>query len=506
MTMFSLFLKTNFLRMIGKRFGAVISAPAVMPLQAQSINGNTARPSARAFISTGLAMMLLPAAACAAGISEVAETNVVHMTVHQGRLLQLDALPDSVLVADPEIASFELPSPGNLFIYAKNVGTTTLYAMDENGNVINAIRIVSEHDLKALSERLKREFPNADIQLEAGIPSGVIVRGSVDTPQDAKRVIDSVQAYIVASTSSAAGGGGGGGSGEGLPGSSESSGKVINQLKIKTPSQINIRVRVVEVSRNLTHELGFNWEASLNRGSANFGLGTGTLSGFFDSSTGAFTGADGSSFFGANVGGSEGSLSGLLSAMNKQGMASVLAEPNLTAMSGETAAFAAGGEVPIVLVTNNTVSIDYKSYGVILRMTPTLLSANRISLHIAPEVSELTSVGSVTLEGGSTIPALTVRRADTTVELASGQSFALAGMLRSSNSQTVTGVPGLSSIPVLGRVFENESASHEETELVIIATAYVVEPVNAGDLQTPGQGVKTLDSVMPSYGAVGYLY
>ncbi|MFC3394422.1 type II and III secretion system protein family protein [Brenneria rubrifaciens] len=446
--------------------------------------------------------MLMPATVFAAGISEVAETNVVHMTVHQGRLLQLDALPDSVLVADPEIASFELPSPGNLFIYAKNVGTTTLYAMDENGNVINAIRIVSEHDLKALSERLKREFPNADIQLEAGIPSGVIVRGSVDTPQDAKRVIDSVQAYIAASSSSAAGGGGG----QGLPGSSETSGKVINQLKIKTPSQINIRVRVVEVSRNLTHELGFNWEASLNRGSANFGLGTGTVSGFYDSSTGAFTGVEGSSFFGANVGGSEGSLSGLLSAMNKQGMASVLAEPNLTAMSGETAAFAAGGEVPVVIITNNNVNIDYKSYGVILRMTPTLLSANRISLHIAPEVSELTSVGAVELEGGSTIPALTVRRADTTVELASGQSFALAGMLRSSNSQTVTGVPGLSRIPVIGRAFENESASHEETELVIIATAYVVEPVNAGDLQVPGQGVKTLDSVMPSYGAVGYLY
>lgn len=504
MTMFSLFLKTNFLRMQDKRSGAVIAAQPVPP----SVNGRIAR----LFISTVLAMASLPVTTFAAGISEVAETNVVHMTVHQGRLLQLEALPDSVLVADPNIASFELPSPGNLFIYAKSVGTTTLYAMDENGNVINAIRIVSEHDLKALAERMKREFPGADIQLEAGIPSGVIVRGSVDTPQDAKRVIDSVQAYIVASSSSsssaggAGGGGGSGGGGQGLPGSSETSGKVINQLKIKTPSQINIRVRVVEVSRNLTHELGFNWEASLNRGSANFGLGTGTLSGFFDSSTGAFTGADGSSFFGANVGGGEGSLSGLLSAMNKQGMASVLAEPNLTAMSGETAAFAAGGEVPVVIITNNNVNIDYKAYGVILRMTPTLLSANRISLHIAPEVSELTSVGSVTLDGGSTIPALTVRRADTTVELASGQSFALAGMLRSSNSQTVTGVPGLSSIPVIGRAFENESSSHEETELVIIATAYVVEPVNAGDLQMPGQGVKTLDSVMPSYGAVGYLY
>ncbi|WP_407654860.1 type II and III secretion system protein family protein [Brenneria populi] len=471
------------------------------------VNGKIARLSGRVFIVTALAATLAPATAPAAGIAEVAETNVVHMTVHQGRMLRLDGLPDSVLVADPAIASFELPSPGNLFIYAKSVGTTTLYAMDENGDVINAIRIVSEHDLKALGERLKREFPSADIQLEAGIPSGVIVRGSVDTPQDAKRVIDSVQAYIVASSSSAGGGGGGGGGGgQELPGSSETSGKVINQLKIKTPSQINIRVRVVEVSRNLTHELGFNWEASLNRGSANFGLGTGTVSGFFDSSTGAFTGVEGSSFFGANVGGGEGSLSGLLSAMNKQGMASVLAEPNLTAMSGETAAFAAGGEVPVVIITNNNVNIDYKAYGVILRMTPTLLSANRISLHIAPEVSELTSVGSVTLEGGSTIPALTVRRADTTVELASGQSFALAGMLRSSNSQTVTGVPGLSSIPIIGRAFENESASHEETELVIIATAYVVEPVNAGDLQIPGQGVKTLDSVTPSYGAVGYLY
>lgn len=442
----------------------------------------------------------------AAGVSEVAETSVIHLTVHQGRMLQLDQLPDSVLVADPEIASFELPSPGNLFVYAKAVGSTTLYAMDENGTVINAIRIVSEHDLAALKERLRREFPAADIQLEAAIPSGVIVRGSVDTPQDAKRVIDSVQAYISTSTSSGGGQGGGGARSTGLAGASASSSNVVNQLKIKTPSQINIRVRVVEVSRKLTHELGFNWDASLNRGSGSIGLGTGTLTDFFDSTTNTFTGSEGSNFLGFNIGGGDGSLSGLLSAMNQQGMASVLAEPNLTAMSGETAAFAAGGEVPIVLITNNNISIDYKSYGVILRMTPTLLSANRISLHIAPEVSELTSVGSVQLEGGSTIPAMTVRRADTTVELASGQSFALAGMLRSSNSQTVTGVPGLSRIPLLGRAFENESSSHEETELVIIATAYVVEPVNAGQLQTPGQGVKVLDAVTPSYGAVGYLY
>ncbi|MGI8471018.1 type II and III secretion system protein family protein [Pectobacterium brasiliense] len=479
MTMFSLFLKPDF-RGTCKRLLAAGLFNAVLPVT--------------------LTTMMLPATTLAAGVSVAPVTDEVHLTVHQGRLLQLNELPDSVLVADPNIASFELPSPGNLFVYAKSVGTTTLYAMDENGNVINAIRLVSEHDLKALGERMKREFPGADIQLEASIPSGVIVRGSVDTPQDAKRVIDSIQAYI--SASAGGGGQGGGGGGERLPGSSESSGKVINQLKIKTPSQINIQVRVVEVSRKLTSELGFNWAASLSTGSGNMTAGSGSRLNLFNATTGRFANPTDSGFL--NFGRSR--LSGLLTAMNQQGMATVLAEPNLTAMSGETAAFAAGGEVPIVLITNNSVSIDYKSYGVILRMTPTLLSANRISLHIAPEVSELTDVGSVQLEGGSRIPALTVRRADTTVELASGQSFALAGMLRSAGSQTINGVPGLSSVPMFGRLFESEATSQEETELVIIATAYVVEPVNAGDLQTPGQGVKMLDSSMPRSASIGYLY
>ncbi|ACX86713.1 type II and III secretion system protein family protein [Pectobacterium parmentieri] len=475
MTMFSLFLKSD-ARGTCKRLLIASLFNAVLPV-----------------------MLMSPAATQAAGVSVAPVTDEVHLTVHQGRLLHLDALPDSVLVADPNIASFELPSPGNLFVYAKNVGTTTLYAMDENGKVINAIRLVSEHDLKALSERIKREFPGADIQLEASIPSGVIVRGSVDTPQDAKRVIDSIQTYINASSNGAQGGGGGG---DQLPGSSETSGKVVNQLKIKTPSQINIQVRVVEVSRKLTSELGFNWAASLSTGSGNMTAGSGSRLNLFNATTGRFANPTDSGFL--NFGRSR--LGGLLTAMNQQGMATVLAEPNLTAMSGETAAFAAGGEVPIVLITNNSVSIDYKSYGVILRMTPTLLSANRISLHIAPEVSELTDVGSVQLEGGSRIPALTVRRADTTVELASGQSFALAGMLRSAGSQTINGVPGLSGIPMFGRLFESESTNHEETELVIIATAYVVEPVNAGDLQTPGQGIRMLDSSMPRSASIGYLY
>lgn len=213
---------------------------------------------------------------------------------------------------------------------------------------------------------------------------------------------------------------------------------------------------------------------------------------------------------GAGIGGvftmGDHSLSGFINALSQEGFASLLAEPNLTAMSGEPAAFASGGEVPVIIVTGNSITIDYKSYGVILRMTPTVLSPNRISLHVAPEVSELTAEGSVTMEGGSTIPALTVRRAETTVELASGQSFALAGMLRSASSQQVSGVPGLRKLPFIGRLFEYQETEVEESELVILVTANVVDPVASSDLRIPGRGIAAIDAFTPKQASIGYLY
>ncbi len=198
-------------------------------------------------------------------------------------------------------------------------------------------------------------------------------------------------------------------------------------------------------------------------------------------------------------------LTGVINALNQEGLATLLAEPNLTAMSGETASFSAGGEVPVVLVTNNNVSITYKPYGVIMRMTPTLLSPNRISLHIAPEVSDLSQDGAVSLDGSS-IPAFKVRRADTTVELASGQSFALAGMLSVRQSQQVDGVPGINHLPV-GRLLENDTSEQEGVELVILATAYVVEPTKEADFQTPGKGLPSIDiGSLPARARAGFVY
>jgi len=239
-------------------------------------------------------------------------------------------------------------------------------------------------------------------------------------------------------------------------------------------------------------------------------FGTGDSSGLFDVARGTGDFGHLMPTSGAGIGGAFGLgknlLSGLITALSEEGFASLLAEPNLTAMSGESASFAGGGEVPVVLVTGNSISIDYKSYGVILRMTPTVLSPHRISLHIAPEVSELTTEGAVALEGGSIIPAITVRRAETTVEMASGQSFALAGMLRSNSSQQVTGVPGLRSIPLLGRLFEHEATEVVDSELVIIVTANVVNPVAYSNLRTPGKGIECVDAFLPKQASVGYLY
>lgn len=423
------------------------------------------------------------------GFQQVKVTRTVDLNVSEGKLLTLTENVAKILVANPAIASFQAPSLNSVFVFAKKPGSTTLYALDEDDKVILAVNLRAGYDLDRLGKYINAEVPGVNIKL-GPTQGGLIVKGSVKTPQQAKAVIGSLESYLGISPASQGGQSGGQGG---------ASLRIVNQMKVELSAQINISVRIVEVSRNLSRSLGFSWEALFDNGQSFFRNG----SSLFDASSGAFS--NGLGIDNAILGSSSSNIGGVLSALSSDGMASILAEPNLTAMSGETAGFAAGGEVPIVIRNNNSVSIEYKQYGVIMRMTPTLLSQNRISLHISPEVSDLSDVGSVILED-TVIPAFKVRRADTTVELASGQSFALGGMLRSTINQTVTGIPGLRSIPGLGRLFESEVNEKEETELVIIATAYVVAPTSPNDLQTPGQGIKSLDENLPAMASAGYLY
>ena len=479
--------------------------------------------------STSFAAPPLPSVSAAkeipAHLQLTTPSEEVTITVSEGRLIELKTRASKVLIADPRIASFQVPAPDRIFVFAQRAGTTTLYALDENDRPIAAIRVQARLDLPSLKAQLERQLPEvaSRIELEPTLDSRVIVRGVVRTALEARQVLDYLQAQIdgLALTAARA-------SGQTPPArpalrqGDEPAVSVINQLQVQESTQINIQVRVVEVSRSLSHQLGFNWSTVLNSGSGAYGIMTGNASSAFNRVDGvtssmfdAVTGRNfanlipGTSTAGLAAGGmvtrGRFTLGNLISALSTEGFATLLAEPNLTALSGESASFAVGGEVPIVIPNGFNVQLEYKSYGVILRMTPTLLSSNRISLHVAPEVSELSEEGAVNLQG-MTIPAFKVRRADTTVELASGQSFALAGMLRSTTAQSISGVPGLTKIPVLGRMFEQETSEKSETELVIMVTANVVNPVTAADLQVPGQGMSQIDEHMPPQAAIGYLY
>ena len=264
--------------------------------------------------------------------------------------------------------------------------------------------------------------------------------------------------------------------------------EVINNLSLLSSIQVNLRVRVAEISRQVTRELGFNWQSLANDG-ANWmiGLRTGNAGGVLN----AITGAIGSSATSGQIGrvaagfsSSRFDINAVIDALASDQLISILAEPNLTAQSGEVASFLAGGEFPVPVGANTvsgSITIEFKQFGVSLAFVPTVLGPDRLNLRVRPEVSELSDNGAISLplSGGVVrIPALSVRRAETTVELGSGQSFAIAGLLQHSTTMTNQSIIGLGDIPVLGALFRSDRFQRRETELVIIITPYLVRPVS----------------------------
>jgi len=278
---------------------------------------------------------------------------------------------------------------------------------------------------------------------------------------------------------------------------------VVNRLKVATPLQVMLKVRIAEVNRSALKQVGVNL---LNRSTGNtlFGIGRGNpgtinvATGPADPITGVkretVTGVTFNNLVGGTTLGLFGhifgmDLMGTLDLLQNDGFITTLAEPNLTALSGETASFLAGGEFPIpVSQSLGAVTIEYKQYGVGLAFTPIVLGDGRISMRVRPEVSELSDAGSVKLNG-FTVPALTTRRAETTVELGSGQSFMIAGLLQNRSSNSVEKAPFLGDLPILGALFRSTSYQRNETELVIIVTPYLVRPVS-GQLATPTHGYR----------------
>lgn len=416
--------------------------------------------------AAGLAAVLAVSALGGAWAQSVKPTETLALNVNAGELLRLPRPAAKIFIADPEIADFQAASNQSLLVFGRKPGQTTLYALSQTDGVILSRRINVAHDVGQLQDLIDQSLPRSAVKVQS-TAAGIMLTGRVQTTIEADQAARIATGFV------------------------DSPDKVINQIEITSPTQVNIRVRVVEMSREVTRRFGFNWEASFEVGKTVLGIATGRdilgagNSLFTTDST--IVGTGGGSLVGGVFDGNN-QIGGMIDALAQENLVTVLAEPNLTALSGETASFIAGGEFPIPVSQNeDRITIEFKQFGVVLDFTPTVLSPSRISMRVRPEVSELTEEGAIT-QGQVVIPAITLRRTETTIELASGQSFAVAGLLQDETRSNISKFPGLGDIPVLGALFQSESFRRNETELVIIATAYLVQPTSVGEFANPVAG------------------
>jgi len=374
--------------------------------------------------------------------------------------LRLSSPAKTVFVANPEIADVQVANSVDVLVYGKKPGFTTVYAIGDDGTTAS-YAVTIERQISEIAEALSRQFPNAHLAV-ASAPNGLIVSGTVGSPSDANNLKMAARQYL---------------------GEKDS---LVFDVKVDAPTQVNLQIRVAQVSRSVDKNLGFNWGAIFNNGQVAVGLLVGrnpaTAFGSFIPSP---TNLD-SIGAGYRSGGGSVNVSSIIDALQNEGLITILAEPNLTSLSGETANFLAGGEFPVPVSQGlQQVTIEWKRFGVSVDFTPTVLDGNRLSIKVKPEVSELTTQGAVTVNNIQ-IPGLAVRRADTTVELASGQSFAIAGLFQNNVTTNIQRVPWLGDVPVLGALFRSDSFQRNESELVIIVTPYLVKPVTRpSDLQLP---------------------
>ena len=431
----------------------------------------------RAHLGTALAALALGLGSVAVASPAVAQSRAARpsetLTLSQntGTLVRLSSPMSDVFVANDQIADVQVRSSTQLYVFGKTSGETTVYATGPNGRVVYAANVRVGTNAGSVGEMLRLAMPEASIQATP-MNNLVLLTGTVASPTDVEEAQRLVQAYV----------------GEGT--------QVVSRIRSATPLQVSLKVKIAEVSRSLVKQIGVNLLTRDGTSGFQFGIGQGNA-GTFGSPATEDSPAVPKSF---NIGttgttlGLAGKLLGLdiLSTLNlseADGLVTTLAEPTLTALSGETASFLAGGEFPIpVSQSLGSVTIEYKQYGVGLAFTPIVLADGRISMRVRPEVSELSNEGSITLNGFE-VPALTTRRAETTVELGSGQSFMIAGLLRNANTNNVEKAPFLGDLPILGALFRSTKYRRAETELVIVVTPYLVRPVS-NQLALPTDGYR----------------
>jgi pilus assembly protein CpaC len=421
----------------------------------------------------------------------------VVLSIGRGQLISVPGTMADVFVANEAVADVQIKSQRELYVFAKAGGETTIYASNAAGNVIWSANVRVGSNIDSVDQMLALAMPDAKVGVATMGTNTVLLTGTVGAPEDAAEAERLVQAFLGTETN------------------------VISRLKTAVPLQVNLKVTFAEVSRSLVREIGANLTSAdsgpvpgVADNGFKFGVGSGrsAVSQYTPGGPAGVNVTEGASgttviesvqngttlaglgrLFGLD-------LAGTLDLAENIGLVTTLSEPNLTALSGETATFLAGGEFPIPISQGlGNVSIEFRKYGVSLAYTPTVLANGRISMRVRPEVSELSNQGAVTLNG-FVVPALTIRRTETTIELGSGQSFMIAGLMSNNSQQLIDKAPGLGDIPILGNLFRSRAFRKGETELVIIVTPYLVKPVDAKDIKLPTDGFRSANEVQQLIG------
>jgi pilus assembly protein CpaC len=438
----------------------------------------------------------------------------IKLGLNKSMIVELPREVREVMVSNPNQIEAVLQTSTRAYLIGKQSGEANILFTDQDGRQVVVLEVVIERDFTALSQFIARVIPGANIQIES-LNGNVVLTGTVRNPIDATRAGEIASSFVAtglgsgssvtssgSNTSTSAAGSLTSGSSTTTNGPTEG-GKVINMIAVEGREQVLLKVSVVEMNRNIVKQFGIDLNALIQTGNFAFAALSDLPMPFSPAGKGAmfpFISSPGLPLVQNTAGGGVGWQAGgsyvqsVIRALDQNGLVHILAEPNLTAISGETANFLAGGEFPVPVnqaagtgTNSSAITVEFKKFGVGLAFTPVVMSEGRISLKVSTEVSELTNEGAVILQGIA-IPALKVRRAETMMELPSGGSLVMAGLLSDQSKQAISGYPGLKSLPVLGALFRSRDFVKNETELVVLVTPYVVDPVARQQLSTPSDG------------------
>ncbi|MFZ2467080.1 MAG: type II and III secretion system protein family protein [Parvibaculum sedimenti] len=405
----------------------------------------------------------------------------VVLGLNKAAIVELPVAARDVLVSDPKVVDAVVRSATRTYLIGLTVGQTNAFFFNDKGQQILDLEIRVERDLTGLRDALRHYFPDAKIDVQA-MNDHIVLSGTIDNASDADKARDLAERYV---------------------GKSE---QVLNMLAVEGKQQVMLKVTVAEMQRNVIKQLGIDLSAIGNIGNLAVKVATDNPFTIQGGQIGGLS-TSGTSLTAGNT-----TIGAALKALEENGLVRTLAEPTLTAISGEGAKFLAGGEFPIPVSKDNqgNITVSYKPFGVGLAFTPVVLSEGRISLKISTEVSELTTSGAIVAQGMS-IPGLNVRRAETTLELPSGGSLVMAGLLSDKTKQNIDGVPGAKDVPILGALFRSRDYQKNETELVVVVTPYIVDPTNRKNIALPTDGfapASDMDTVLmgrlnATYGANG---